>query len=109
MQLKKRLASGCASFVALSTALFLASAAHAEDQSTARATTTPAPSDQSVTSTSTETPDTATAGLGEIVVTARRQAENIMKTPVAVSAYTGANIQALVVNNVQDLNKLSPG
>jgi iron complex outermembrane receptor protein len=45
----------------------------------------------------------------EVVVTARRTAENVQKIPLAVSAKSGAQIDKLVVNTVADLNKLSPG
>ncbi len=45
----------------------------------------------------------------EVVVTARRIAEDIQKVPVAVVAHTGEKIDQLVINTVLDLNKLAPG
>src|SRR5262245_29487787 len=46
--------------------------------------------------------------LEEVVVTARRVEENIQDVPVAVTAISGEQLQSLVVQNLQDLNKLSP-
>jgi hypothetical protein len=37
-------------------------------------------------------------------VTARRVEENIQEVPVAVAAIGGEQLEALVVNNTQDLN-----
>lgn len=47
--------------------------------------------------------------IDDIVVTARRVEENIQRVPVAVTAIGGEQLDRLVVNNVQDLNKLAPG
>lgn len=44
---------------------------------------------------------------GDIVVTARRRAESLQKVPVAVTALSGAKIEQLVINTVQDLNKIA--
>lgn len=51
----------------------------------------------------------APPSIDEVVVTARRVEENVQSVPLAVTAYSGDTIAKLVVNNVQDLNKLSPG
>jgi iron complex outermembrane recepter protein len=47
-------------------------------------------------------------GLGEVVVTARRRAENIEDVPVAVTAIDAATIEARAVTNLQDLNSFTP-
>lgn len=43
----------------------------------------------------------------DIIVTARRRAESLEKVPVAVVALSGAKLDQLVINTVQDLNKIS--
>ena len=48
------------------------------------------------------------AQLEEVVVTARKVEENLQSVPVAVTALSDAKLKELVVNNVQDLNKVSP-
>jgi len=50
----------------------------------------------------------SSSSLGEVVVTARRVSENLQRVPVAVSAFSQAQLNRLVVNNAQDLSKLSP-
>ena len=50
----------------------------------------------------------AGTAIEEVVVTARRFEENLQEVPVAVTAINNVRLQELVVNNVQDLNKLSP-
>ncbi|MGE0408023.1 MAG: TonB-dependent receptor [Amphiplicatus sp.] len=51
----------------------------------------------------------ADASRDRIVVTARRKEENIQDVPVAVTALDQQALDRLVVNNFNDLNKLSPG
>ncbi|SFR88725.1 TonB-dependent receptor [Sphingomonas jatrophae] len=48
-------------------------------------------------------PATAPLGTGDIVVTARRRAENLQDVPVAITAFTGA---ALEVRNIRDITAL---
>ena len=48
------------------------------------------------------------AGLQEVVVTARRRSENLQDVPITVSAVTANTIQTLDITNVQDLNSLVP-
>jgi len=48
-------------------------------------------------------------GLEEIIVTARRVAENIQDVPVSVSAFSGADLAAQNVQKVQDLGNFTPG
>jgi iron complex outermembrane receptor protein len=50
----------------------------------------------------------STEGLGEIVVTARRRAENLQDVPLAVTAIDAATIEARNVQNLQDLNSFTP-
>lgn len=48
------------------------------------------------------------AALEEVIVTARRRAENIQETPIAVSALTGDDLRERGLGNVQDLAKVVP-
>jgi iron complex outermembrane receptor protein len=50
----------------------------------------------------------ASEGLTEIVVTARRRAENLQDVPVAVTAIGAAAIQTQDVTNLEDLNSFVP-
>src|SRR4051812_29667454 len=45
----------------------------------------------------------------EIVVTARRQEENLQRTPVAVTATTGATLERQQINRVDQLQNIAPG
>ena len=47
--------------------------------------------------------------IGEIVVTARRRAEDVSKVPISISAFSGATLEKKGVNNVADLVKITPG
>lgn len=51
---------------------------------------------------------TGSEGLGEIVVTARRRAENLQDVPVAVTALSAATIEERDVTNLDDLNSFVP-
>jgi iron complex outermembrane receptor protein len=46
--------------------------------------------------------------LEEVIVTARKREETLQETPVAVSAFTGENLQELGLNNITDLTKVVP-
>jgi iron complex outermembrane receptor protein len=46
---------------------------------------------------------------GDIIVTARKKAENILRTPIAVSALTSADLTARGVLTLQDLTASIPG
>src|SRR6185369_2761972 len=46
---------------------------------------------------------------GDIVVTARRRAEDISKVPVAVTAFSSQAIETKNIVNVADLRKVTPG
>jgi outer membrane receptor protein involved in Fe transport len=48
------------------------------------------------------------AALEEVIVTARRRAENIQETPIAVSALSGDDLRERGLSNVQDLAKVVP-
>ncbi|HWX70036.1 MAG TPA: TonB-dependent receptor [Steroidobacteraceae bacterium] len=50
----------------------------------------------------------AEAGLGEVVVTAQRRAENLQDVPITVQAITGAQLQQLNVVSFNDLLKYTP-
>jgi iron complex outermembrane receptor protein len=87
---------GCASLFALSVGAGVAAPA--------RAQVTPTPAAPSGSA-----PASGVTTIADIIVTARRTAESVQKVPIAVTAYSGAKIGQLVVNDVQDLNKLTPG
>src|SRR3984957_10244937 len=52
--------------------------------------------------------DVASNGLQEVVVTARRRAENLQDVPLTVSAVTADTILTQGIANVQDLNSFVP-
>jgi iron complex outermembrane receptor protein len=52
-----------------------------------------------------EAPDTS----GEIIVTARRRAENIEKVPIAITAISGQDLQKRAIYNENDLQTAVPG
>ena len=59
-------------------------------------------------SASEERATTATDGLAEIVVTARRRAENLQDVPVAVTALSAEVLQQQAVTSLGDLNSFVP-
>ena len=54
-------------------------------------------------------PEESTSIGGDIVVTARRRAEDISKVPVAVTAFSSQAIETKNIVNVADLRKVTPG
>jgi iron complex outermembrane recepter protein len=63
---------------------------------------------ESQTATAQNTAEPASAGLEEIVVTARRREESIQDTPISIEAFTAQNLQDRNVFNVYDLAKFTP-
>jgi len=55
-------------------------------------------------------PSSADSGsaVGEVIVTARRRAEDIVKTPVAVTAISGAQLKAANVTSLNEIDRLAP-
>ncbi len=51
----------------------------------------------------------ATAGLEEVVVTARKRTENLQEVPVSITAIGAEQIERRAVNDLADLQKLTPG
>ncbi|WP_156521655.1 TonB-dependent receptor plug domain-containing protein, partial [Croceicoccus pelagius] len=49
-----------------------------------------------------------TGGLEEIIVTARKRAENLQETPVAITALTGGMLEERQVTNVAEVAKFAP-
>ncbi|MEW5249847.1 TonB-dependent receptor [Microbulbifer sp. 2201CG32-9] len=49
------------------------------------------------------------AEIEEVVVTAQKRAENLQDVPIAISAFTGENLNDLGVENLTDLGKFTPG
>ncbi|MCS6947595.1 MAG: Plug domain-containing protein, partial [Steroidobacteraceae bacterium] len=56
----------------------------------------------------TQTSDNS-AGLEEVVVTARKVEETLLETPVAVSALTAADIESKGIENLYDVALFTPG
>jgi len=75
----------------------------------APAATTPPPPDASASGTSASTPPATSDRLGEIVVTARRTAENIQKVPVTIAAFDTAALRAAQITTPMDLQYSTPG
>ena len=46
--------------------------------------------------------------LEEVIVTAQKRDEKLQNVPIAVSAFTGEQLQARGINNVNDLGSLAP-
>jgi len=46
--------------------------------------------------------------LEEVIVTARKRAESLQETPIAVSAFSGQNLKELGMRNIADLTKVVP-
>lgn len=87
---------------ALSTAAFLCgialvvpTAAQAQDAGAAAATTTD--------------PDAESAAKGDIIVTARKRAEDIQKVPISITAYTAKDLADRNISNFNDLANVTPG
>jgi iron complex outermembrane receptor protein len=53
-------------------------------------------------------PESAESGVGEIIVTAQRRAENLQRVGVAVSAVTGEDLAKAGISQPDDLGKLVP-
>ncbi|RYD88275.1 MAG: TonB-dependent receptor, plug, partial [Sphingobacteriales bacterium] len=53
--------------------------------------------------------DAEYSGLGEIIVTAQKRAQNIQDVPIAITAITGDALAANRVVSVADLSSLAPG
>lgn len=75
-------------------------AASAQDQATA--TPTPAPA-----AANGEADDAA--GVGDIVVTANRRAENLQDVPISVAAFQGETLKTMGIQSTVDLPQLTPG
>jgi iron complex outermembrane receptor protein len=54
-------------------------------------------------------PASEASGLEDIVVTARRQSEQLQDVPVSVSAFTGEMLEQRQVSNLADLGRFTPG
>ncbi|NKB35569.1 MAG: TonB-dependent receptor [Gammaproteobacteria bacterium] len=50
----------------------------------------------------------ATAALEEVVVTARRRQESLQETPIAVSAFSAADLEERSLNNLMDIGSYAP-
>jgi len=50
----------------------------------------------------------AGATLGEVLVTARKREENLQKTPVSISAFTGSDLAARQIDNISQLSDSTP-
>ena len=64
--------------------------------------------DTSSTDVATESPRTISAGLDEIVVTARRRSEDNQQAPIAITAFNAQDIQRLGITSVGNLGAQTP-
>ncbi|WNO54286.1 TonB-dependent receptor [Stakelama saccharophila] len=72
--------------------------------------------DQTLPAAGNDTPDTATdqervsprAAIGDIVVTARRREESLVDVPIAVTAYTGADLEQAGSIDITDISNTTP-
>ena len=56
-----------------------------------------------------EAPAEAAVDYGEIVVSARREKENLQNVPVSVQAVSGDTLKRLAITNAKEISKLAPG
>lgn len=54
-------------------------------------------------------PETSPSGVEDIVVTARKAEERLQEVPVAITAFSAADIKSARIENLNDLSKLTPG
>ncbi|MDB5430071.1 MAG: TonB-dependent receptor [Caulobacter sp.] len=47
--------------------------------------------------------------VGEVIITAQRRAERLQDVPLAVSAFTGQQLEKMNINESEDLTKITPG
>ena len=47
-------------------------------------------------------------GIGEVVVTAQKRAENVQKVPIAISAFTSQALQERAIGNIAQLSAIAP-
>ncbi len=52
---------------------------------------------------------TSDSVLEEIIVTARKKEENLQRTPIAVSAYSGDKLDAVGATNITEISRFAPG
>ncbi|MDB5576275.1 MAG: hypothetical protein JWR80_1451 [Bradyrhizobium sp.] len=88
-------AKGGAALTALALALAMPSGAFAQDAASQNAPAAQPPADDT--------------GIADVVVTARKRAENLQDTPISVTAATGADLKARSVTQVNELANLVPG
>ena len=55
------------------------------------------------------TAQTGTAEVSELIVTAQRVEENIQQVPIAVTAFSAANLQRQSIETIQDIALRTPG
>jgi iron complex outermembrane receptor protein len=56
-----------------------------------------------------QSPSAPRAGLADIIVTARRSAENVQRVPIAISTVTAQTLKDLSVRDVLEIQKVTPG
>jgi iron complex outermembrane recepter protein len=79
----------------------------AQDMQTAQSGGAQADAGQARSGTS-DAADVGTSGIGDIVVTAQRQAERLQDVPIAVSAFSGQALRSLQINNATQLQLTLP-
>ena len=81
--------------------LVIATAALAQDA--------PPPNGAGPTSETTTAPPASSGGLGDIVVTAQRRAQNLLTVPLSISASTGQQLQNQGIKEITSLQFTTPG
>jgi iron complex outermembrane recepter protein len=96
-----------ASSVAISVMMLSASALHAQEVRGPEGVAAPSAAPAAAAPEQAASP--SSGGLEDIVVTARKVAENQQKVPVAVTAYSGAALQQQSAVRIPDIARLTPG
>ncbi|QUT07168.1 hypothetical protein KFK14_07060 [Sphingobium phenoxybenzoativorans] len=55
-----------------------------------------------------QTPQAVDSGLADIIVTAQKRSENVLKVPAAITAVTGEQLEARHVGSLEELRKIDP-
>ncbi len=100
----------CASAIAI--AIGLGTAATAQDQQAAAPqtmTSVPAPTDTTATTPAAPLSDSSAQQPGDIIVTALRRSESVLKVPATISVLNGNDLKTVGVNTVNDIQNLVAG
>jgi len=88
----------CSALLFATSAFAFATPSFAQDTPPAAADSAPAPA-----------ADSGNSGIGDIVVTAQRRAENLTSVPLSISAQTGATLSASGIKQLSEVKFTTPG